>query len=400
LKTHRQITLLGSTGSIGTSTLEVLHHLNDRFSVSGLSTNGNIGLLEEQVFRFNPPAVAVLDTGKAELLRRRIGSRTEVLAGEEGLLDLATREEPDVLLNALVGFAGLRPTLSAIRAGKDIALANKETLVVAGDLVIKEAAEHRVRLLPIDSEHSAILQCLQGEDRKSVSKLVITASGGPFLDYDAERLETVTVRDALNHPTWKMGTKITVDSATLMNKGLEVIEASRLFGVPPERIEVLVHPQSIVHSLVEFDDGSVKAQLGVPDMRLPIQYALTYPDRPRSDFRRIDFQTFTELTFRQPDRELFPCLDLAYQALRMGGTAPAVLNAANEIAVQLFLEERIPFTAISRVVATMLEQHDVLKNATLDDIMTVDRETREGAFIMAVSAYSRGPVLETKRAAL
>jgi 1-deoxy-D-xylulose-5-phosphate reductoisomerase len=377
LKKHRNITLLGSTGSIGCSTLEVLSHLKDYFSVASLSTNRNIALLEEQILRHHPKVVAVIDEERAAELRRRIGTSTEVLSGEGGLIELAGRDDSDIVLNALVGFSGLRPTLRAIETGKDIAIANKETLVVAGDLVTRMAKERGVRLLPIDSEHSAILQCLQGENIASVTRLIITASGGPFLHHRAEQLESVTVAEALNHPTWKMGPKVTIDSATLMNKGLEVIEACRLFNLSPDKIQVLVHPQSIIHSLVEFDDGSVKAQLGMPDMRLPIQYALMYPERPPAPFRKIDFRTLSSLTFKEPDTRMFRCLPLAFQALRMGGTAPAVLNAANEVAVQLFLEERIPFTAIADIVGRALDSHEPEGNCTLDQIIACDRLTRE-----------------------
>ena len=377
LRKHRNITLLGSTGSIGTSTLEVLTHLRDYFSVSSLSANGNIDLLEEQVGQFRPRSVAVLDEEKADLLRKRLGRTTEVLGGEKGLLEIAGRDDSDMVLNALVGFSGLRPTLRAIEAGKDIALANKETLVVAGEIVMEAARRHHVRLLPVDSEHSAILQCLQGEDLSAVAKLIITASGGPFLGYSTSRLAAVTVEEALNHPTWKMGAKITVDSATLMNKGLEVIEACRLFGFPPEQIDVLIHPQSIIHSFVEFTDGSVKAQLAMPDMRLPIQYALTYPDRPSAPYRKMNFTELSELTFRQPDHRNFPCLGLASRALQMGGTAPAVLNAANEEAVHMFLEGTIPFTSIPEIVSAALEHCTRQDRVDLEEIFRADTETRQ-----------------------
>jgi len=376
LKKHRNITLLGSTGSIGCSTLEVLSHLKEYFSVSSLSTNRNIDLLEEQIRRYRPKVVAVLNEERSAELRRRVGTLTDVLSGENGLLEIAGRDDSDIVLNALVGFSGLRPTLRAIETGKDIAIANKETLVVAGDLVTRMAREKGVRLLPVDSEHSAILQCLQGEDYASVTRLIITASGGPFLNYATERLQSVTVADALNHPTWKMGPKITIDSATLMNKGLEVIEACRLFNLSPDKIQVLIHPQSIIHSLVEFGDGSIKAQLGMPDMRLPIQYALMFPDRPSAPFKKIDFKTIDSLTFREPDTTRFPCLPLAFEALRMGGTAPAVLNAANEVAVQLFLEERIPFTAIAEIAGRALDAHKPVDDCTLDQIIAHDRLTR------------------------
>jgi len=377
LKKHRYIALLGSTGSIGCSTLEVLSHLQDYFTVRSLSTNGNIDLLEEQIRRYHPGVVAVLDREKAEILRDRIGGITEVLSGEDGLLEICGRDDSDIVLNALVGFSGLRPTIRAIETGKDIAIANKETLVVAGDIVTRMAREKGVRLLPVDSEHSAILQCLQGEDIATVERLIITASGGPFLNYDRNQLGSVTVADALNHPTWKMGPKITIDSATLMNKGLEVIEACRLFDLPPDKICVMIHPQSIIHSLVEFKDGSVKAQLGMPDMRLPIQYALMYPERPPAPFRKIDFTSLKSLTFKEPDIEMFRCLPLAFQALNMGGTAPAVLNAANEVAVDLFLEGHIPFTAIADIAAGALDTHKPLINCTLDEIIAHDTTTRD-----------------------
>jgi 1-deoxy-D-xylulose-5-phosphate reductoisomerase len=398
LKKHRYITLLGSTGSIGCSTLEVLSHLQDYFTVRSLSTNGNIDLLEEQIRRYRPGVVAVLDTEKAGVLRKRIGGITEVLTGEDGLLEICGRDDSDIVLNALVGFSGLRPTIRAIETGKDIAIANKETLVVAGDIVTRMARAKGVRLLPVDSEHSAILQCLQGEDLATVERLVITASGGPFLRYDSRQLGSVTVADALNHPTWKMGPKITIDSATLMNKGLEVIEACRLFDLPPEKIRVMIHPQSIIHSLVEFNDGSVKAQLGMPDMRLPIQYALMYPERPPAPFRKIDFSTLKSLTFTEPDTDTFRCLPLAFQALGMGGTAPAVLNAANEVAVGLFLEGRIPFTAIADIAADALTAHRPVADCTLDGIIAQDAATRES--ILGRFRASSYRTAYSKRAAL
>jgi 1-deoxy-D-xylulose-5-phosphate reductoisomerase len=376
----KHITILGSTGSIGCSALDVVSHLQDRFSVRYLSTNRNIGLLEQQVIRFRPRGVAVLDRDAAYRLKKTIGNSTEVLAGMEGLLEIAGRNDSDLVLNALVGASGLRPTLMALEAGKDVALANKETLVVAGDLVTALAKRKGVRLLPVDSEHSAILQCLQGEDPHHVSRLIITASGGPFLNLPKSDLASVTIHDALKHPTWVMGKKITIDSATLMNKGLEVIEACRLFDLGPGQIDVLIHPQSIVHSMVEFADGSVKAQLGMPDMRLPIQYALTCPERPPASYRRIDFTMLKNLTFFQPDTDKFPCLPLAFTALRMGGTAPAVLNAANEVAVHLFLDGRIAFTLIHEIVERSLMDHTPRPQWTIDDVLTCDVATREDLY--------------------
>jgi len=376
VKTPTHIAILGSTGSIGRSTLEVIANFPGRFRVTYLSAHRNVDLLREQIRQVRPRGVVVLEEQHAALLRKNLDGATEVLSGEEGLLEIVRREDVDLVLNALVGFAGMRPTLAALEAGKNVALANKETLVVAGELVMRTVREKGVRLLPVDSEHSAILQCLQGEDPGRVKRLILTASGGPFLGFDAERLGTVTVAEALNHPTWKMGNKITIDSATLMNKGLEVIEAFWLFGLPPEHIEVVIHPQSIIHSLVEFMDGSVKAQMGIPDMKLPIQYALMYPDRPAASCRRLDLPALGQLTFQHPDVRRFRCLGLAYRALAMGGTAPAVLNAANEVAVRLFLEGRIPFHAIATIIEEALDTHTPLDPMTLDDLVRTDRETR------------------------
>jgi 1-deoxy-D-xylulose-5-phosphate reductoisomerase len=377
LKERSYISILGSTGSIGRNALEVVSHLRDRFSVRYLSANTNTDLIAHQVREFRPRSVAMLDKDSAYRLSRILDSQTEVLAGTEGLLELAGRDDSDLVVNALVGSAGLRPTMAALEAGKNVALANKETLVIAGHLVTELARKKGVNVLPVDSEHSAILQCLQGEQLNEVSRLIITASGGPFLHLRKADLPAVTVQEAMKHPTWTMGKKITIDSATLMNKGLEVIEACMLFGLPPSKISVLIHPQSIVHSMVEFADGSVKAQLGMPDMRLPIQYALTYPERPAAAYRKIDFTELANLTFLQPDTDKFPCLSLAFRALEMGGTAPTVLNAANEVAVQLFLDGRIPFTAIHEIISTALLQHTPMKQWTVEDILACDIATRE-----------------------
>ena len=372
----KNIAILGSTGSIGRSALDVIANFPDRFRVSYLSARSNVELLKQQADRVHPSGINILDECSASRCRNAVNGSVEVLVGEEGLLELVAREDVDLIISALVGFAGLRPTLRAIDAGKDVALANKETLVVAGELIMRRVREKDVRLLPIDSEHSAILQCLQGEDLRTVNRLILTASGGPFLHLDAAELEEVTIAQALNHPTWKMGAKITIDSATLMNKGLEVIEAFWLFGLPPEKIDVVIHPQSIIHSMVEFVDGSVKAQMGVPDMKLPIQYALTYPERPASAYRRIDFDALRQMTFQSPDTSKFRCLPLAYRALAMGGSAPAVMSAANEVAVQLFLEGRIRFPAIATVIEDALNAHTPLRNMTLEDVIRTDRETR------------------------
>lgn len=373
-KKPRNIAILGSTGSIGRSGLEVIGNFPDDFRVTYLTAHKSLDILREQIRRFQPKGVVLADAQSASLLRQSINGNTEVMVGHDGLNDVVSRDDVDLVLSALVGFAGLEPTLRAIHAGKDVALANKETLVVAGELVMRAVRERGVQLLPVDSEHSAILQCLRGEDSTCVERLILTASGGPFLMRD--QMDDITVEQALNHPTWKMGNKITIDSATLMNKGLEVIEAFWLFGLPPERIEVVIHPQSIIHSMVEFVDGSVKAQMGIPDMKLPIQYALMYPDRPLSPYKRLDLTELGSMTFFKPDFEKFPCLKMAYQALEMGGSAPAVLNAANEIAVRMFLEGRLSFSALPSVIEEALGTHSVIPNPDFDEIVCVDAETR------------------------
>jgi 1-deoxy-D-xylulose-5-phosphate reductoisomerase len=319
------------------------------------------------------------------VIRGLVNGATEVFVGEEGLREVVSRPDVDTVVSALVGSAGLKPTLWALQAGKRVALANKETLVAGGEIIMRAVRERGGRLLPVDSEHSAILQCLQGENAGAIERLILTASGGPFLHADSTTLGHVTVAQALNHPTWKMGNKVTIDSATLMNKGLEVIEAYWLFGLPPDRISVVIHPQSMIHSMVEFTDGSVKAQLGIPDMRLPIQYALTYPERLPAAHARIDFAELGHMTFFAPDLEKFRCLALAYRALEMGGTAPAVLNAANEIAVGMFLEERLSFTAIASVIEEALETHTPVKNPGLDDILAADAETRSRVRLQGAS---------------
>jgi 1-deoxy-D-xylulose-5-phosphate reductoisomerase len=372
----RHIALLGATGSIGRSTLDVVRHLGDRYRITYLTANRNIELLRRQIAQVRPRGVVVMDEADARMLRSELNGATEVLSGEEGLLEIVSRPDVDLVLSALVGFAGLRPTLHAIDAGKEIALANKETLVVGGALVMERARARGVRLLPVDSEHSAILQCLQGEGRASIARLLLTASGGPFLHLDRAAFASITPEQALNHPTWRMGRKISIDSATLMNKGLEVIEAHWLFDVAPEQIEVVIHPQSIIHSMVEFADGSIKAQLGIPDMKLPIQYALTFPERPPAPHARIDFAALKQMTFSAPDLEKFRCLALAYQALESGGTAPAVLNAANEAAVELFLAHRLPFTGIAPVIEDALAAHTVVPADSLESLVAADAEAR------------------------
>lgn len=373
----KNIAILGSTGSIGKNCLEVIANFPDEFRVTHLTTNRNIELLWEQTKRFQPRRVAVLDEDAAAKLRTMTNGSIEVLSGEGGLLDAVTQENVDIVVSSLVGFAGLKPTIGALESGKAVALANKETLVVAGELIMSLVKERNLTLIPVDSEHSAILQCLLGERKENISKLILTASGGPFLNTEKAALENVTVGEALKHPNWKMGNKITIDSATLMNKGLEMIEAHWLFGLPPEKIEVVIHPQSIVHSMVEFVDGSVKAQLGVPDMKIPIQYALTYPNRAASSYTRLDFSKLCEMTFFKPDRSRFQCLDLAYEALHAGGTATAVLNAANEVAVESFLRNKIKFSQIPKLIEKALSLHRAIPRPRLDDIIQVDRETRE-----------------------
>ena len=352
----RGLCILGATGSIGTQTLDVVRLFPDRFRVMALTAHRNAALLAEQARAFRPACVVIGDAAAAPALRATLaGTGTRVLVGEAGLCEAATLAEVDTVVAAVVGVAGLAPVLAAVEAGKTIALANKETLVVAGALVGHLAAAHGAALIPVDSEHSAIFQCLAGEPHAAVERLVLTASGGPFRTRPAETFGQITRAEALDHPNWSMGAKITVDSATMMNKGLEVIEARWLFDLPPEQIEVLVHPQSIVHSMVTFVDGSTKAQLGMPDMRGPIQYALSYPDRWPAPHPRIDWSRLARLDFEPPDFAKFPCLRLAYAALRAGGTAPAVLNAANEQAVALFLQDRLRFVDIPRAIEAALE---------------------------------------------
>ena len=373
----KHIALLGSTGSIGRNCLSVIHSLSNRFNVRYLTTNTNIELLQNQVEHFHPHGVVVLDEAKAAEFKSMVGDSVEVLAGREGLLEIVRRDDVDLVVNSIVGFAGLKPTVEAIKHRKHIALANKETLVVAGELVTSLVKEYGVHLVPIDSEHSAILQCLAGEDWNSATRIILTASGGPLLHTPQETFPSITVEQALNHPNWKMGNKITIDSATLMNKGLEVIEARWLFGLPVECIDVVIHPQSIIHSMVEFVDGSIKAQLGVPDMKLPIQYALTYPERCPMSGSRVDFPKLQSMTFFAPDRNKFRCLQLAYDAMSLGGTAPAIMNAANEIAVQAFLERKILFSRIPELIEQALAEQTNHVSPDLEHTFQSDRKTRE-----------------------
>ncbi len=380
-ESSKRVALLGSTGSIGTQALDVLRAQPGRFVVSALSAQSNADLLIEQAREFRPAAVVIGDESKYAQVREALAGQpeTEVLAGAAALTEVAGRPDTDVVLTAMVGYAGLLPTVAAIKAGHDIALANKETLVVAGQLITELVREHNVRLLPVDSEHSAIFQCLVGEEQNPIEKIILTASGGPFRGRSRAQLAQVTRAQALKHPNWDMGAKITIDSASLMNKGLEVIEAKWLFGLRDEQVEVIVHPQSIIHSLVQFEDGSLKAQLGLPDMKLPIQYALGYPQRLPNEFPRFSFLDYPQLTFEAADTSAFRNLGLAFEAMRRGGNAPCILNAANEIAVAAFLRDEIGFLQMSEVVETSLARVSYLANPTLDDYVATDQETRRVA---------------------
>lgn len=374
----KNISLLGATGSIGTQTLDVIRTHPDKFRLVALSVGKNIELARKIISEFNPELVSVQSKEDYDQLKLELGAATKISYGEDGLVEVAVYEKSDILVNAVLGSVGLFPTLQAIKAHKVIAIANKETLVTAGHLVMEEAKRQQVLLLPVDSEHSAIFQCLQGEHDKDIERLIITASGGSFRDKKREELVGVTVKDALSHPNWSMGAKITIDSATMMNKGLEVIEAHWLFNLPFEKIDVLQHRESIIHSMVEFQDGSVKAQLGTPDMRVPIQYGLSYPNRiTLTSSERLDLAKIGMLHFEPMDLDRFYALKLSYEAGKIGGTMPTVLNAANEVAVGAFLNERISFLQIDQLVEKALEKHNVIKHPDLDTIRSVDLETRE-----------------------
>jgi len=378
----KNVVLLGSTGSIGTSTIKVAEDLPDQIRLIGLAAGNNVDLLLEQTRRHRPGAISITDPAKAKELQDTLGTSAEVFSGNEGLLKLATLPAADIVLIAIVGTAGLQPALAAIRAGKDVAVASKEILVMAGEIVMREAAQHGVRVLAVDSEHSAIFQCLDGKPPSSVRRLLLTASGGPFRDrtqWPKEKFSEITVERALKHPSWVMGRKITIDSATLFNKGLEMIEARWLFDIEMERVGVVVHPQSVVHSMVEFVDGSIVAQLSTPDMCLPIQYALTYPERAASDRVQTNFAKIGSLTFEEPDVERFPALGLARRAGEVGGTLPAVLNAANEVAVEAFCDRRIKFVQISEMVARTMKAHDVIGHPTLEQVLAADAWARREA---------------------
>lgn len=376
----KKISILGSTGSIGRQTLDVISQHPDKFSVVGLSAGNNIGLLQEQIRKFKPIVVSVADDKSAQELNSQLGpSDTKIVQGQEGAEIIAQMDEADLVVSAMVGASGLKPTLAAARSGKDIALANKESLVIAGEVLTYEINKHGGTLLPIDSEHSAIFQALQCGERQDVKRLILTASGGPFLNTPANELDNVSVEVALNHPTWKMGKKITIDSATLMNKGFEVIEAKWLFGFDPEQISVWIHPQSIVHSMVEYIDGSVISQMGKPDMRIPIAFAISHPERLSMDYSTVSPENFSELSFKEVDFEQFPCLSLAFDALKEGGTMPSVMNGANEVAVSAFLAEEIKFTGIVTTVAKVMELHKTQPAHTIDAVLETDTWARNTA---------------------
>jgi len=376
----KNISLLGSTGSIGRSTLSVIEKFPDRFRAVALAAGNNVKLLEKQVRRFKPVMVSIADEKSAENLKNRCaGLKLRIFSGVEGMIHVAAAEEADITVSAVVGTAGLVPTIAAIRAGKDIALANKEVLVTAGEVVMAESRAKGVTIFPVDSEHSAIFQCMRAGANKDIRKLILTASGGPFRGYSKKDMAKVTLTQALHHPNWSMGKKITIDSATLMNKGLEVIEARWLFDIAPEMIKVLVHPQSIIHSMVEYHDGAVVAQLGMPDMKGPIAYALSYPERLPDVSPALDLASVGTLTFEEPDRSRFPCLDYAYVALRAGGTMPAVLSAANEVAVKYFLEEKIRYGDIARVIKTTMDAHTPTPVKTVEEALKADLWARQEA---------------------
>lgn len=374
----KKISVLGSTGSIGVNTLDVAERNPNQFKIVALAGGNNIKVLADQINKFQPKLVSVLNPENIDPLNKAInGTSPEILSGEEGAVAVASVQEVDIVVSAIVGGAGLAPTFAAIQNGKNIALANKETLVIAGEVVLK-ATKGKSEIIPVDSEHSAILQALNGESQKRVKKIILTASGGPFRTYTLDQIEEITVSQALKHPNWAMGAKITIDSATMMNKGLEYIEAKWLFGLDTP-VEIVVHPQSIIHSMVEFTDTSIMAQLGLPDMRVPIAYAMSYPDRLEADLPSLDFTKLARLDFEAPDFEKFPCLKLAFRAWETGQTMPAILNAANEIAVQGFLEERIAFKEIPEIIKSTMDNHDCKPINNIQDVLEADRWAREEA---------------------
>lgn len=368
----RKLSLLGSTGSIGQNALKVVDNLKDDFQVTYLTANTNHELLVEQVLKYKPQAVNIINSSSGKIVEDKLKNEDmEVLIGRAGLLELARRNDIDLVLNALVGTAGMEPTLMALESGVDVALSNKESLVMAGSLVKQIQEKSGVKIYPVDSEHSAIWQCLQGENKEDINKILLTGSGGPFRTRDIDTFADITPQEALKHPNWDMGNKITIDSATMMNKGLEIIETYWLFDIPLDKIEVVIHPQSIIHSMIEMKDGSVKAQLGVPDMKVPIQYALTYPRHIKTNWERLDFVKLKELTFEAPNFNRFPCIELAYASLRQLGTTPAVLNVANEFAVYRFLKSDILFTDIPKIVSDACEKHDWIENPNLNDLQNL-----------------------------
>ena len=380
VESRKQLAILGSTGSIGTQTLDVVRAYPERYGVYALCANRSIDLLVAQAKEFHPEVVCIADESLYEALRSQLSAihfEGKVWTGADAIAEVVTMGSVDIVVAAMVGYAGLRPTIEAIKAGKTIALANKETLVVAGEIICELALQHHAPILPVDSEHSAIFQSLVGEDRSEIEKILLTASGGPFRTFTREQMETVTAADALKHPNWEMGAKITIDSASMMNKGFEVIEAKWLFGVPVEKIEVLVHPQSIVHSAVQFTDGAIKAQLGAPDMRLPIEYAVSFPERLSSDFPRADLFALKNLTFEKPDLERFPNLALAYEAMRRGGNIPCVLNAANEVANLAFRENRCGFLQMSDIISETMAKAAFIAKPTYEDYVATDLEARK-----------------------
>lgn len=374
----KKLAIIGSTGSIGVSTLEVARHLSDKITVEAIAAHSNIDTLEKQAKEFNPSLIAVFDENKAKELRKRLPTY-EIVSGMEGIKAVASHPNANFVVSAMVGTLGIIPTLEAIEAGKNIGLANKEALVSGGALVIERAKAKGCRILPIDSEHSAIFQCLEGEEHKGIHRIILTASGGPFRNHTVEQLSNVTVEEALGHPTWKMGPKVTVDSSTLMNKGLEMIEAHWLFGLPPSQIDVVFHPQSIIHSLVEFTDGSMIAQLSQPSMIVPIQYAMTYPQRFHGIHPKFDFTKNVNMQFFPPDMEKFRCLKLAYDALHVGGSMPGFMNTVNEVLVNAFLEGKLPWLQISTKLEELMQQHVVQKVDSLDSILAVDNLARRQA---------------------
>ncbi|MGB9716128.1 MAG: 1-deoxy-D-xylulose-5-phosphate reductoisomerase [Thermodesulfovibrionales bacterium] len=378
----KRITILGSTGSVGKNALNIISRHRDRFKVVALTAGKNIALLEKQIMTFSPEVVAVASEKASEELKRRLREKSisvNILSGSEGIAQVAGYENSDFVLSAIVGSAGLIPTISAIHSKKMIGLANKEALVMAGRIVIKEAEKYRVKIIPVDSEHSAIFQCIEGRNKSDIKRIILTASGGPFMGRKIEELKEMKPKDALNHPSWRMGKKISIDSATLMNKGFEMIEAHFLFGLPPERIDILIHPQSIIHSIVEFSDRSCLAQLSVPDMRGPIAYALSYPERLKDVMKSLELFRIEKLVFKRPDCHSFPCLSYAYEAMKIGGTMPSVLNAANEVAVDAFLKGKIRFTEIPQVIKETMKEHKRQPDSDLNAILEADTWAREKA---------------------